>query len=146
MERCTYCASATIAWILARTLSVRKKLGRRSSPAMDGTLSPSNRTGLKRGTTKMAHRPGWRQSDGSRWSDSSSREQSRCVTRDVLGRTINTHTRKSVRHASLWMLCLYHFESRIRTPRRTKMTPMKATPKQKPQPVSWTTSTVRYIA
>jgi len=25
------------------------------------------------------------------------------------------------------------------------MTPMKATPKQKPQPVSWKTSTVRYI-
>ena len=39
---------------------------RRSTPAMDGMSPPSNRTGFRRDTTTTAHRPGSRQSNGSR--------------------------------------------------------------------------------
>jgi SAM-dependent methyltransferase len=37
-------------------------------PAMDGMSLPSNQTGFRRDTTTTAHRPGSRQSNGSRWS------------------------------------------------------------------------------
>src|SRR5215207_1855975 len=70
MEPCMCCASVTMAPIPARTPSVRKSCERRSTPAVDGRSPPSNRTGFRRDTTTTAHRPGSRQSDGSRRSRS----------------------------------------------------------------------------
>jgi SAM-dependent methyltransferase len=43
------------------------------NPALDGMSPPSNRTGFRRDTTTMAHRPGWRPSKGSRLRDWSAR-------------------------------------------------------------------------
>jgi hypothetical protein len=56
--------------ILARAPSVRKSQERRSTPAEGGTSPPSNRTGCRPDSTTTAHRPGSRQSNGSRrdWS------------------------------------------------------------------------------
>src|ERR1019366_6475992 len=49
---------------------------------MDGMSPPSNRTGFRRDTTTTAHRPGSRQSNGSRLRTGRPGERSRAVTHD----------------------------------------------------------------
>jgi hypothetical protein len=76
---------------------------------MDGMSPPSNRTGFRRNTATTAHRPGSRQSNGSRLRDWSARRAIPCRHSWLIGEKQSTRvdqrvTRREVQPASILIL------------------------------------------